>query len=198
MSKTAGYEPQLHSAKMRYKCMFLFDDCAMTKGLFHGCLGLMAVYIAFGLLFALCLFSGCSEPKTVVVEKLRTEYISTSDTIREKDTVQVERETVVREARPEDSAMLAKLGIRLRENERMLILLQRELDKARHETYESHNDTAIKADSVRVPVPVERKLTKWETFCLDYGKVTTGMSVAFVAIAVVWLVRRIGKKRKVF
>ena len=51
---------------------------------------------------------------------------------------------------------------------------------------------SIRVDSVQVPVPVERKLSKWESFCVDYGKIMVGAtSVSVIGIVLVlWFLRR--------
>ena len=55
-------------------------------------------------------------------------------------------------------------------------------------------DTLYRDREVPVPVPVERKLSRWEQFCLDYGKVTLGGTVCAglmgIGYVVVWLRRR--------
>ena len=58
-----------------------------------------------------------------------------------------------------------------------------------------HTDTVYKSrtDSVAVPYPVEKQLTKWQRFCLDYGKVTTGATGVLALLAVAWIVRRVRK-----
>lgn len=57
------------------------------------------------------------------------------------------------------------------------------------------NDTVIKEKEVQVPYPVERKLTRWEQFCLDYGKVTTGGTVVCLFLIIAYLVRRIKRPK---
>lgn len=47
----------------------------------------------------------------------------------------------------------------------------------------------VKADTIRVPYPVERKLTRWERAKMDLGEMALGVVVALCA-AVVWLARR--------
>ena len=58
-----------------------------------------------------------------------------------------------------------------------------------------HTDTLYRSrvDSIAVPYPVEKPLTRWQQFCLDYGKVTTGASFALLALAIVWLIRKLRK-----
>ena len=129
------------------------------------------------------LFSGCQSVKYVPVETVRIEKESKTDTVIQKDTVRTEKETIVREARPEDSLMIAKLGIRLRENERLLILLQKEMSEQKSNTYENHRDTVLKTDSVAVPYPVEKELSWWERQKIAFGEwVFVGMVVLLLLL----------------
>lgn len=59
-----------------------------------------------------------------------------------------------------------------------------------------HTDTlrAVSNDTIRVPYPVERELTKWQRVKLDAGGIAIGVAtVAFLAI-VVWLVLRFRRR----
>jgi hypothetical protein len=130
----------------------------------------------------------------VPVETIRTEYKTKTDTFIQKDTVEREKTITIMEA---DSALLAKYGILLRENrntQAAYLVIQKELEREKSSKQEVHRDTIIKTDSVQVPYPVERKLTKWESFCIDYGKIMTGATAAAVLaigiILVLWLKRR--------
>ena len=55
-------------------------------------------------------------------------------------------------------------------------------------------DSFIKTDSIQVPYPVERKATRWEKFCLDYGKIMFGGTIvgviAVIAAIILWLRRK--------
>lgn len=131
------------------------------------------------------LFSGCQSVKYVPVETVRIEKESKTDTVIQKDTVRTEKETTIREARPEDSLMMAKLGIRLRENERLLILLQKEMSEQKSNTYENHRDTVLKTDSVAVPYPVEKELSWWERQKIAFGEwVFAGMVVLLLLLII--------------
>lgn len=67
-----------------------------------------------------------------------------------------------------------------------------------HTEYRDRWREKIVADTIyknkEVPVPVERKMTKWEQFCLDYGKLTLGGTACAFIMAVgyiiIWLRRR--------
>ena len=131
------------------------------------------------------LFSGCQSVKYVPVETVRTEKESKTDTIIQKDTVRSEKETIIREARPEDSLMMAKLGIRLRENERLLILLQKEMSEQKSNAYESHRDTVLKTDSVAVPYPVEKELSWWQRQKIAFGEWVFGVMVVLLLVVII-------------
>jgi hypothetical protein len=104
--------------------------------------------------------------------------------------------TILREARPEDSAMIAQLGIRLQKNEKLLILLQNQLKETSKEKYIHKTDTFIKTDSVQVPVPVERALSRWEQIKMDYGSFSLGGTIIAVILLILQLVRWIRRRDK--
>lgn len=141
-------------------------------------------------LFLSALFSGCRSTQYVPVETVRTEYLHSTDTVKEKDSTYREKETIIREA---DSAMIAKLGLKLKDNERAILILQKELEKQINSKSESKTDTVIKTDSVQVPYPVEKQLTKWQQVCIDYGKLTMGATIILVIFIIIWIVRRFRK-----
>jgi hypothetical protein len=67
-------------------------------------------------------------------------------------------------------------------------------DRWRERTKEVHDTLYIeRTDSVPVPYPVERKLTKWEQTKLDFGGIAIGVIIAVVCIAVIWLIRKFRK-----
>lgn len=116
-------------------------------------------YLIFAL-FSLLLV-GCS-PNVVTVEKTHTEYVHSTDTLTIKDTVRSNTNTIIREARPEDSLLLAQYGIRLRDNERMLLFLQKQLEQEKSESREVVHDTTIVCDTIPQIVTVEKELSWWD------------------------------------
>ena len=145
--------------------------------------------IAVIFFFLACMF-GCNSVKYVPIETVRTEYKTKTDTVKVSDTIRTEKETILREVRPEDSAMIAKLGIRLQDNDRLLILLRNQLTEANSKQYESHTDTVIKKDSVQVPYPVERKLTKWQQLKVDWGGWALLGIVLISLFSIIYIIRR--------
>jgi hypothetical protein len=81
--------------------------------------------IILPLIFSL-LFSSCKSVQYIPVERVVTEYINRTDTVNKTDTLISEKETIIREA---DSSLIAKLGLQLKENERAILVLQRQLEK---------------------------------------------------------------------
>jgi hypothetical protein len=59
--------------------------------------------------------------------------------------------------------------------------------------YVTKTDTLIQKDTIAVPYPVEKPLTTWQRFCLDYGKVTTGATIALILLLALRIFRN-GKK----
>ena len=53
---------------------------------------------------------------------------------------------------------------------------------------------AVSTDTIRVPYPVEKELTRWEKAKLDIGGIAIGTAIAAVLAIVVWLVIRFRKK----
>lgn len=153
---------------------------------------LIKCYLFIFLVLIACLIMfGCTT-QYVPVETIRTEIVHQHDTIKQTDSVKNEIKTIIRESRPEDSAMIADLGIKLQANERLLILMQKELHEYKNEKYESHNNDSVREKEVQVPYPVERKLSKWEQFKMDCGGFLLGVIIVFFATLCikVYLARR--------
>ena len=140
---------------------------------------------ALSILLWLC---SCTTTQYVPVETVRTEYKNKTDTFIQKDTVEREKTVTIMEA---DSDLLAKYGILLRENRNTraaYLILQKEIEREKSSKQEVHTDTVIKTDSIQVPYPVERKLSKWEAFCIDYGKIMVGCTIAAILIMVIFVI----------
>jgi PBP1b-binding outer membrane lipoprotein LpoB len=137
-------------------------------------------YLIFAL-FSLLLV-GCS-PNVVTVEKTHTEYVHSTDTLTIKDTVRSNTNTIIREARPEDSLLLAQYGIRLRDNERMLLFLQKQLEQEKSESREVVHDTTIVRDTIPQIVTVEKELS-W----LDRQKIALEGMLKLLAVGFLFFV----------
>lgn len=132
-------------------------------------------------LTALMLCVGCA-PRVVTVPEYHYERHNTTDTVMLHDSILRERNTIIREA---DSAMLSELGIRLQQGERAILVLRKELERALSQQKEITHDTIIKTDSIRVPYPVEKKLTKWQQLKIGAGEII--LFVSCLIAVFLWL-----------
>ena len=121
-------------------------------------------------LTALYVLVGC-RTKYVTVPEYHKEYINRTDTFLRSDTLFRLDSVVVR--MQGDTTVIEKI----RWQNRFV------------NVYKIKTDTIIKADSVRVPYPVERKLSKWQQFKMDYGNVSMGGTVVAIVFIIIWLVR---------
>ena len=124
----------------------------------------MKQYIIISML-AVLLLASCRTVKYVPVERVRTEYIHNTDTLRQTDSIVSEKRIIIREA---DSTTIAELGLQLKENERAILVLKSELQKRLKEVSEHSRDTVILRDTIDVPVLVEKELTWWQGTCIEW------------------------------
>ena len=67
-------------------------------------------------------------------------------------------------------------------------------DRVKWREKEVHDTTLmVITDSIPVPYPVEKKLTRWEQTKIDYGGTALGAWLAVIAIAVIWLIKKFRK-----
>ena len=112
------------------------------------------------------LFGGCGTIKYVPVETLRTEYITKHDSVMIKDSVYLHDSVFVH----------AKNDTIFYERWRT-----KYIDKVREVL---RTDTVIKTDSIQVPYPVEKKLSRWQQIKLEAG----GYAIAIAIFILVSLV----------
>lgn len=141
-----------------------------------GCCGPVLVVLAVVFILA-----SCKTVEYVPVEIIRTEYKTKTDTFIQKDSVNVKDSVLIKIKGDKDTVRIEHWHTKY---------IERQKEKA-------SNDTCQRTDTVTVPVPVERKLSKWETFCIDYGKVMVG-TTATVLLILIFLVARwvAGHRRK--
>lgn len=136
---------------------------------------------------------GCKTTRYVPVESVRTEYkdrvLTVHDTVR--DSV-----LMLNDVYRHDSVLIRMKGDTVYV-ERWHTLLQSSSLQNRAERSKAAHDTlyVTRTDSVRVPVPVERKLTKWEKTKMDFGTVAMVISamaiIAGIGVLAWWLRRKI-------
>lgn len=141
----------------------------------------------FIILLVVLLLSACKETEYVPVVEQHEVHHHHTDTVRQTDSILNEKTTVIREV---DSATMAQYGIELRNAERAWLVLQKDMERRIHELMQAKNDTLIIRDTIQVPVPVERKLTKWEQVKLDIGGYMAGIIIISIIGFCVYLARR--------
>ena len=67
-------------------------------------------------------------------------------------------------------------------------------DRWRDRIKEVHDTVYMeRTDSIPVPYPVKKQLTKWEQTKMDFGGFAIGAIIAVVCIAVIWLIKKFRK-----
>ncbi len=111
--------------------------------------------------------------KYVTVPDYHKEYINRTDTFLRSDTLFRLDSVVIRQQG--DTTVIEKI----RWQNRFV------------NVYKVKTDTIMKSDSIRVPYPVEKKLSKWQQFRLDFSgwaMLVLGLLVAGIGVA--WAVRK--------
>lgn len=169
-----------------------------------------ALLVAIIILLALAVMvTGCTRTTYVPVESVRTEYVG-ADTTALMRLVGYLREQVRSKDRAIDSLMqsyserlvLNDKGDTLRHDRERIVYRSSYRQKELEKLLESKNDSirylrqkleSIKADSIPIPYPVDRKLTKWERAKMDFGGFALGGVAVVVCAIVVWLIRKFRK-----
>jgi len=126
------------------------------------------ITIIVGFLIVL-LFGGCKTKEYIAVPEYHTEYVCRTDTFAKVDSVYLKDSVFVYQRG--DTVYHTKVTYRDRY----------------HNIYKVKLDTIIKRDSVSIPYPIERQLTKNEQRLISLGKLFIGFLFSIViTIAVIW------------
>lgn len=112
-----------------------------------------ALALLFGMAIAMwiaSLLASCS-PETIAVPEYHTEYIVRTDTLVRHDSIY-----------HHDSVSVYMQG------ETICRDRYKYIDKYKY-IHKTTTDTVVKVDSIKVPVPIERQLTRWEHAKMDIG-----------------------------
>lgn len=143
----------------------VFDAMAAALGL---ALGALASAVIAVLVILIMMLTACTSTQYVPVETVRTEYqdkvkeIHTTDSVIDTRFVYVKGDTVI------------DWRDRVKWRDRYI-----------HDSIFIENN-----DTIRVPYPVERELSRWEQTKMDFGGMALGGVVIAVCFAVVWLIKR--------
>lgn len=152
------------------------------------------------------LLGSCTTTKYVPVESVRTEYRD-KDNAELLDVIKSLTERLHQKERQVDSLIqshnerlvLNDRGDTLRHDRETIVYRSSHRETELEKLLESKNDSirylrqkleSIKSDSVPVPYPVERSLTRWEQTKMDFGGFALGGVAVVLCIAVVWLTRK--------
>ena len=166
-------------------------------------------HLLFVAIFFAVLFTSCSHRTYVPLQSVRTDtvYMARKDSVHIKDSLVVRQVINVRDSvaihdsvvivKNEQGEVKERLIVRYRDRWHATqdnLTLQKMIDR-----YKASNDSlrAVKRDSVSVPVPVEKKLTRWQKIKMDVGGWAIGaMSTFILAVVgyiVVWLLKKYRK-----
>ena len=151
----------------------------------NGCVGVllwMLIILLAG--FVLIGLGACKSVKYVPVVEKHTEYVSHTDSIIQKDTLEIREQTIIREV---DSATMAQYGIELKNMQRAWLIQTSRLQKQISDLQSAKRDTFYREDTIRIPVPVERKLTKAERTYITIGKWSVGVAAGLVLAAICFI-----------
>ena len=176
-----------------------------------GCLLPLGVMVVgwLDVMWLLLMLTGCTTTRYVPVERVRTEWRE-ADTTAIYDRLRSFFESLYSRETSSDSVV---------ERNKETVVLKEDGDTARHDKERivyvssrrekelvhklSQRDSiidalrlqlaSVKSDSIPVPYPVERPLTRWEQTKMDFGGVALGALAIEVCAAVWWLARKIRK-----
>lgn len=145
--------------------------CQKKVESYKSCFGsLLGVII----LAILCLLlSGCKVIEYVPVEVIKKEFIHITDTFMQKDSI-VYYDSVYIHSK-EDTVWYEKWHTRYKDRVVMKLVV----------------DSFIKNDTIKVPYPVERKLTKWEKFTNEIKDISLCICLFVIIMFIInWLIKK--------
>ena len=163
-----------------------------------------AMLFIIGVLVLTSLFCGCRSYIPLRSVHTDTVYMARKDSVHIKDSLITRQVINIRDSvaihdsvvvvKDEQGNVKERLIVRYRARWHAStdnLTLRRQLDR-----YRAQNDSlrAARRDSVAVPVPVEKKLTKWQKFKMDVGGWAIGalsaVLIAACAYVLMWLARK--------
>lgn len=171
------------------------------------CTALLIAIIA--LLAVAVMTSGCTRTNYVPVETVRTEYIE-ADTTGLYERLRSYFESIYRRETSTDSVIdRSKETVVLKENgdtarhdkERIVYVASHREKELEHKVQQQDSTIkalrlqleSVKSDTIPVPYPVEKQLTRWQQTKMDFGGIAIGVIIAVVCIAVIWLIKKFRK-----
>lgn len=165
-------------------------------------------YFIILFIIALC-FCSCTRTVYEPVETVRTEYVE-ADTTGLFERLRSYFESIYRRETSTDSVIdRSKETVVLKENgdtarhdkERIVYVSSHREKELEHMVAQQDSIIdalrlqllSVKSDSIPVPYPVEKKLTRWEQTRMDFGGFALGGIAVALCVAVVWLIKKFKK-----
>lgn len=168
----------------------------------------MLIIIGLLALTALC-FTSCSHRAYIPLQSVHTDtiYMARKDSVHIKDSLVVRQVINIRDSvaihdsvvvvQDEQGNVKERLIVRYRDRwhaTQDILTLQRQIDR-----YKASNDSlrATKTEYKEVPIPVEKKLSRWQKIKMDVGGWAIGaistFLLAIIGYIVVWLLKKYRK-----
>ena len=132
-------------------------------------------FVMFIVMIAIILLNSCS-PKVIYVPEYHTEVVTRTDSVVKIDSVHVKDSVIIKQAG--DTIEIDRWHTEYKDRwcERVVV------------------DSFIKVDSVSVPYPVEKKLSKWQQAKVDWGGWAMLSVVVIVFLFLFFALRRRGNR----
>lgn len=130
-------------------------------------------FIIFIVLMMIILFNSCS-PKVIYVPEYHTEVVTRTDSVVKIDSVHVKDSVIIKQAG--DTIEIDRWHTEYKDRWRERVVV----------------DSFIKVDSVSVPYPVEKKLSKWQQAKVDWGGWAMLFVVVLIFLFLIFALRRRG------
>lgn len=175
----------------------------------------VAVFVAVAIVIyagiaLVCLLCSCTSTRYVPVESVRVEYRDVDTTAIYERMRALFESRYQREASSDSVIDRSKETVVLKENgdttrhdkERIVYVASHRERELEHRVSEQDSVinalrlqlASVKADSIPVPYPVERRLNKWEQTKQDYGGYAIVILAVVICVAIVWIARRFRRR----
>lgn len=132
-------------------------------------------FVMFIVMIAIILLNSCS-PKVIYVPEYHTEVVTRTDSVVKIDSVHVKDSVIIKQAG--DTIEIDRWHTEFKDRWRERVVV----------------DSFIKVDSVSVPYPVEKKLSKWQQAKVDWGGWAMLSVVVIVFLFLFFALRRRGNR----
>lgn len=151
--------------KLNKRCEASYRNCAFS---------LIGIIICLIIAAIMCM--GCAT-KVVTVPEIHYEYITKHDSVVKYDSIHVHDSVVIKQSG--DTIYCDRWHTMYKDRWRDKVVI----------------DSIIKVDSIAVPYPVEKKLTKWQQIKLDCGEIFIISLIVIIIISIaLFYLRRIRQR----